>query len=24
VVVCAHGREGESVGQSLPPEVFGG
>lgn len=24
VVVCAHGREGESIGQSLPPQVFGG
>jgi hypothetical protein len=24
VVVCARGREGESVGQSLPPEVSGG
>jgi hypothetical protein len=24
VAVCAHGRDGESVGQSLPPEVFGG
>jgi hypothetical protein len=24
VAVCARGREGESVGQSLPPETFGG
>jgi hypothetical protein len=24
VVVCARGREGESLGQSLPPEVLGG
>jgi hypothetical protein len=24
VVVCARGREGESIGGSLPPEAFGG
>jgi hypothetical protein len=24
IVVCARGRDAEAVGQSLPPEVFGG
>jgi hypothetical protein len=24
VVLCARGRDGESIGQSLPPDVFGG